>query len=138
LLNFSEEFGSITLGLSYYGYMKNLLIFATLSLFLQSSFLHADSKAVAGAKEDFQTIKKEIDHSLVKVDQDLDALKEKAKDKGSKVKGQTVEEVKAARAKIDAQLAELKDKSKEQWVNAKKELSASIDSLSKKIQSALK
>lgn len=117
--------------------MKYFLIIATLSLFLEPSFVHADSKAVAGAKEDLQAIKKEIDHSLVKVDKDLDILKEKAKDKGSKVKGQTVEEVKAARAKIEAQLSGLKDKSKEHWVNAKKELSASIDSLSKKIQSAL-
>ncbi len=123
--------------MGYYGFMRNFLILATLSLFLQPALVHADSKAVAGAKEDLQSIKKEIDHSLVKVDKDLDVLKEKAKDKGSKVKEQTVEEVKTARAKIDAQLAELKDKSKEHWLKAKKELSASIETLSKKIQSAL-
>jgi hypothetical protein len=117
--------------------MKNLLLLASLSLSFHSSLIYADSKAVAGAKEDFQTFKKEVDKSLVKLDQDLEVLKEKAKNKSSKVKGQTVEEAKLARSKIDAQLDALKDKSKEHWSNAKKDLSASIESLSKKIQAAL-
>lgn len=124
--------------MSYNDRMKCILIFTAITFSLSGSFAYADSKAVAGAKEDIQEFKQSVKQSLDKIDQDIDLLKEKAKDKGSEVKQQTVEEAKLARAKIDNQLTALKDKSKEGWSKTKQEISSSVDSLSKKIQDALK
>ncbi len=117
--------------------MKHLLLIASL-ISLDPNVIFADSKTVEGAKEDLHSFKKDVKNSLSKIDKDLSALSSKAKDKGGEMKAKTVEEAKLARARIDAQLEELKDKSNESWLKAKKEISASVDSLSNKIQAALK
>ena len=64
--------------------MKNFLsqftVATTFMLALYSPPALAESKAVEGAKEDFQTFKGEVATSLDKIDKDLHVLKEKAKD----------------------------------------------------------
>ena len=96
------------------------------------------SETMKGAQKDYETFKQEMSAKLESLDKEIDVIKEKAKQKGTSIKNETLQELEASRAEVKAQMDKMESQSKSKWKSMKKGLSESFDSLHAKIQKALK
>ncbi len=118
-----------------------LIVFVLFSYFNSSLSYHEQvfaSETLKGAEKDYESFKEEMSKKYESLSKDFDQLKVKAKEKGSTVKGETIQELDESREKIKKKMSEIKKDSKDQWKSMKKSLSESIDSLHSKIQHSLK
>lgn len=113
-----------------------LVLIAVASIF--STHSYAESETVKGAKKDFESFKQEMGVKLEESQKKLDQLQEKAKEKGSHVKNETIEELRSNRDKLKVEYDNLKFEGQTRFQKMKASLSSSIDSLNGKIQKALK
>jgi len=103
--------------------------------FMSSSY---SSEAVKGAQKDYEAFKQELSVKMESLDKEIESLKEKAKEKSTTIKNETLHELEASRADLKERINKMETESKSKWKSMKKGLSESFDSLHAKIQKALK
>lgn len=96
------------------------------------------SETLKGAKKDIESFKTSMNEKLQKLENEIEAAKIKAKNKGHATSDQTISELESARDKIKKNLSELKEEGDESWQKAKKNLSEALDELNTKVQKKLR
>jgi len=115
--------------------LKVLVIGVLFSLYTNST--HA-SEAVKGAKKDLEVFKEEMIVKINDMEKQIQILKQKTQEKGSRVNEQALTELEENRLKVKKELAELKKASQSSWQKAKAAFADSVDKLNTKIQKAAK
>lgn len=96
------------------------------------------SETMKGAQKDYETFKQEMSAKLVSLDKEIEVIKEKAKQKGTSIKNETLQELETSRTELKTQMDKMESQSKSKWKSMKKSMSESFNSLHAKIQKALK
>lgn len=118
--------------------MKVIQLVIGLVLTLTVASISHASETMKGAQKDYEAFKQEMSAKLESLDKQIEVVKEKANQKTTTIKNETIEELEASRAEVKVKMEKMESQSKSKWKSMKRSLSESLDSLHAKIQKALK
>ncbi len=75
---------------------------------------------------------------LDKVDKELEELRAKAKEKGTAVKDDVINELELTRKQLQTQLNKVDETAKDNWKKFKESFAKSVDNLNSKVQKSMK
>lgn len=115
--------------------MKNILIAFFITILSLQAF---SSETVEGFKKDVVTFKQEMTLKLEKIEKEIEALKNKTKEKGESTQTKAIAELESARDKVKTEINDLEKTTESRWTKIKSKIAKSIDTLNTKAQKALK
>ena len=117
--------------------MKNISRLILLTSFIIFSNAYA-SETLEGAKKDYDSFKIEMSARLDQVESELSILKEKATEKTSQTRSDSIQELEKTKEKLKSELSEMKQTGSSSWKKFKANFAASVDKLNSKVQNKLK